>query len=213
MATSNYPGSLDDYSTLPSSGTPITVSSHYFGPAITNIEAELGTDPAGTFTDVKSRLDSGLVTQADIWRLTADKIADNTTISANLERADDASSGLLGTGMTESSGVFSFPETGIYLVCLDVLFALGSSSPQDNVEAYIEVTIDNSSYDRVAVCTGSIQTGNGQQSGSTSALVDVTNISNVKCRFALSSANASNGLSGSSSQNNTAFTFIRLGGT
>lgn len=57
MATSNYPTSLDDYSTLPSSGTPITVSNHYFGPAITNIEAELGTDPAGTFTDVKSRLD------------------------------------------------------------------------------------------------------------------------------------------------------------
>lgn len=56
MATSNYPSSLDDYSTLPSSGTPITVSSHYFGPAITNIEAELGTDPAGYATDVKTRL-------------------------------------------------------------------------------------------------------------------------------------------------------------
>jgi hypothetical protein len=56
MATSSYPGSLDDYSTLPSSGTPITVSSHYFGPAITNIEAELGTDPAGYATDLKTRL-------------------------------------------------------------------------------------------------------------------------------------------------------------
>lgn len=56
MATSNYPGSLDDYSSLPSSGTPITVSSHYFGPAITNIEAELGTDPAGYAADLKTRL-------------------------------------------------------------------------------------------------------------------------------------------------------------
>lgn len=56
MATSNYPSSLDDYSSLPSSGTPITVSSHYFGPAITNIEAELGTDPAGYATDLKTRL-------------------------------------------------------------------------------------------------------------------------------------------------------------
>lgn len=96
MATSNYPGSLDDYSSLPSSGTPITVSSHYFGPAITNIEAELGTDPAGYATDLKTRLsdinpsegnlnlDAGYGSKAPIYGVRAWVNFDGTTnVSGN----------------------------------------------------------------------------------------------------------------------------------
>jgi hypothetical protein len=33
-------------------------------------------------------------------------------ISANLERIDTAGQGYIGTGMTESSGIFTFPSTG-----------------------------------------------------------------------------------------------------
>lgn len=96
MATSNYPSSLDNYSTLPSSGTPITVSSHYFGPAITNIEAELGTDPAGYATDLKTRLsdinpsegnlnlDAGYGSKAPIYGVRAWVNFDGTTnVSGN----------------------------------------------------------------------------------------------------------------------------------
>lgn len=55
MATTNYPGSLDAYS-VPNSGDNITVASHWLGPAVIGIETELGTDPAGYATNVKTRL-------------------------------------------------------------------------------------------------------------------------------------------------------------
>lgn len=211
MATSNYPGSLDDYSTLPSSGTPITVSSHYFGPAITNIEAELGTDPAGSFTDVKSRLNSGLVTQADIWRLTASKTADNTVINANLQRANDASSGLLGAGVTESGGIFTFPETGIYQVIVQAYF--GVATPPDNCLVITEATINNSSYDEVAYAAGSQTYNAGDSSGYSQCLIDVTDTANVKVRFVCSSFGTNNFLYGVPAVNATCFSFIRVGGT
>ena len=56
MASTNYPGSLDAYA-VPNNGDTISVADHWLGPAVIGIETELGTDPAGTFTDVKSRLD------------------------------------------------------------------------------------------------------------------------------------------------------------
>ena len=40
----------------------------------------------------------------------------STDITANLERSDDATTGTIGTGMTESSGIFTFPSTGIYRI-------------------------------------------------------------------------------------------------
>jgi hypothetical protein len=40
-----------------------------------------------------------------------------TVITANLERVDTAPQGYLaGSGMSQSSGVFTFPSTGIWLV-------------------------------------------------------------------------------------------------
>jgi hypothetical protein len=56
MATTNYPGSLDAYP-VPNNGDTISVADHWLGPAVIGIETELGTDPAGYATDVKTRLD------------------------------------------------------------------------------------------------------------------------------------------------------------
>src|SRR6056300_24241 len=55
------------------------------------------------------------ITEADQWRLTAN-LGTNGDITSNLERVDTTGFGYLGTGMTESSGVFSFPSTGIYKI-------------------------------------------------------------------------------------------------
>jgi len=56
MATTNYPASIDNYA-QPNNGDTISVTDHWLAPAIIAVENELGTDPAGSFTDVKSRLD------------------------------------------------------------------------------------------------------------------------------------------------------------
>ena len=56
MATTNYPASIDNYA-QPNNGDTISVTDHWLAPAIIAVENELGTDPAGYATDVKTRLD------------------------------------------------------------------------------------------------------------------------------------------------------------
>ena len=52
---------------------------------------------------------------ADQWRLTSD-IATDTTPLTNWEQVDSSGQGTIGSAMTLSSGLFTFPSTGIYLV-------------------------------------------------------------------------------------------------
>ena len=152
------------------------------------------------------------ITMSDMWRLTANLSTtgdSNIEITSNLERVDDASFGNIGTGMTESSGVFTFPSTGIYQVMNTASFYGGLDTTFSGVQ--ILVTINNSDYD---------VTGNAYDSehngyfGNTVnfALVDVTNTSNVKVKFRARHQN--NGrVQGSTSVTHTGFMFIRLGDT
>lgn len=155
--------------------------------------------------------DVNTIKQADVWRLTAGKTTDGD-ITSNLERADDASSALVGTGMTESSGIFSFPETGVYLVTVHAYIYVGAAP--DNVLLRTYVTTDNSSYHIVADTVSHGAGGAGDSNGSSQALVDVTDVANVKVKFeAASVGSSSNGIYGNTSYNSTSFSFIRLGDT
>ena len=167
---------------------------------------------AGTLKRIDASLvGGGGITQADIFRLTAN-ITSNADITSNLERADDASSGLIGSGVSQSSGIFTFPETGIYLVIVQAHFFYNNQA-DNNGDLYSHATINNSDYDVIAVATS----GNGNQSGAISnvsysqALVDVTNTSNVKVKFSTSSLQGT--VNGNTDYNMTSFSFIRLGDT
>jgi len=150
------------------------------------------------------------ITQADQWRMSANRgNGVNSDITANLERVDDGSFGYIGNGMTESSGIFTFPATGIYQVsAVGMIYSISDSTTF--LEMY--VTTNNSSYDIVVNMNG----GNNN-SGATNlsiggnTLVNVTNTSNVKVKFATSSMGGSSSLSGDTTSNYTYFTFIRLG--
>ena len=53
----------------------------------------------------------------------------------------------IGTGMTESSGIFTFPATGIYKVDWIVnAFRMPSGATLRQIGGYIYTTTDNSSY-------------------------------------------------------------------
>jgi hypothetical protein len=148
------------------------------------------------------------ITEADQWRLTANITGTNGFITANLERIDTSGQGTLGTGMTESSGVFSFPSTGIYLVTLT---AKTNADGEDNITMQIEATTNNSTYTPVAETTNGFNNALGNLH--CSSLIDVTDISNVKIKFDVLSLNASSYIDGDTSLNKTFFTFIRLGDT
>jgi len=172
-------------------------------------------DEAGTVltsgTDV-ANFPSGFangITEADQFRLTTDLTTPNGTISTNLERTDDASFAKIGTGMSESSGIFTFPTTGLYQIIM-----VGRITPASNDSAanlYIEATIDNSNWDILGFSTSGASTGGPTHSVSSTFFVNVTNTSNVKVRFLTGSFGTGGILGGSTDNNRTHFTFIRLG--
>ncbi len=169
----------------------------------------LTTDGSG----VLSFAAAGGITVADQWRLTANLTATNGTISSNLEQVDTAPQGTLGSAMTVSSGIFTFPSTGFYLVGFHGYGA--NSSSADNMTVIIKGTTNNSSY--VSIAETSDSAGGAAQdqiaSFSTQSIVDVTNTTNVKVLFETSSFASGSYLAGSTDTNYSAFHFIRLGDT
>ena len=139
----------------------------------------------------------------------------NTTTNAvptNWEVADDTGTGTLGSAVTHSSGIFSFPTTGHWLILFYAMTYYSSEAPNPYVN--LEVTIDNSDYGTVARCADAVGSVSGDAFGgsSTSFLFDVTNTTNCKVRFTfISSATAA--WSGNTGQNHTHATFIRMGDT
>ena len=93
----------------------------------------------------------------DMWRLNTDHTiatSANSYITSNWERVDTDSFQVIGSGMSESSGIFTFPDTGIWYVTWDVTnFHNGSSR---ELQTRIAMTTNNSSYANV-VENGSIQ--------------------------------------------------------
>ena len=164
---------------------------------------------SGTIT-VNSQTFKNGITMADQWRLTANITANVDPISANLERVDDASFSKIGTGMSVSSGIWSFPSTGIYQVggVMDV-----QPGSNDNILIDCHVTTNNGgSYDAVwrINCGGATSL---HRQGSNSTLVDVTDTSNVKVKFVAGSITSPSVILGDTDFNRTNFTFIRLGDT
>lgn len=160
-------------------------------------------------------LTSGLgVTEADQWRLNAN-ITNTTSVtvfSTNWERADTYGAGYVGTGMTESSGVFTFPSTGTWLIQFMGRPSINGSQRFNVV--YIEVTTNNSSYD---VASSASQFVSQVSSNFTVGnlynfyIFNVTSTTNCKVRFSQQCEGTAGNWGGSTVENNTAVNFIRLG--
>ena len=87
----------------------------------------------------------GGITEADQWRIT-DDFTPSGYVTANWER-NDTNFDKIGTGMTESSGVFTFPSTGIYKLEWDTNGKYNGSSRE--IATRIGMTTNNSSYSYV----------------------------------------------------------------
>ena len=105
---------------------------------------------AGTLKRIDySLIKGGGITVADQWRVTANITANADPISSNLERIDTAGQGgMTDNQMSVSSGIFTFPLTGIYLVSFNAYGVTDSDG--DNLGMYLKVTTNNSSYTGVA---------------------------------------------------------------
>jgi len=147
------------------------------------------------------------ISMADQWRLTANVTSDGD-ITANLERVDDASFSKIGTGMTETSGEFTFSQTGLYLIQVQATL-LATSDTQMGLNTFLDV---GSGYDKVAQIDNGVSTGNSRSTGFSSSFINVTNTSTCKAKFTtFGFSNSSQTLMGNSDHSRTAFTFIKLG--
>jgi len=153
------------------------------------------------------------ITEADQFRLTA-RLTDpgSADITANLERVDDATFSKIGTGMSLSSGIFTFPSTGVYRIQAVTLIyvpngADGSAGVMTNISSD-----SGSSYDFMANSNGGNATAAGQtyMTVTSECFANVTNASTFRCKFSTDSMAAAR-LEGNTAFNMTSFSFIRLG--
>ena len=156
------------------------------------------------------------ITVADNWRLTTPFEAGASSkiyITSNLEQVDTTGQGTLGSAMTESSGVFTFPSTGIWYV--GMLLYTYDGADYNYAYSEIDVTTDNSSYTEVAQAVGNGTTGASlrETSSYVSTLIDVTDTANVKVKFGLTPSTSGVNVWGDTGRNGTSMMFIRVGDT
>ncbi len=159
-------------------------------------------------------VNSGGVTEADQWQLNVALALSATThtfATANWLRVTGTGYGTLGTGMSESSGVFTFPSTGYWLITWEG--RLGGTV--DNREFYSDIwtTTDNSTYaeairDRASQKVTSDSGSTTYASTSSSFLFDVTSTTNCKVKFGGYSRKSSTEIF-----NDSFATFLKLGDT
>ena len=153
------------------------------------------------------------ITIGDQWRVNSDFTGDNAPISSNWEQIDTGGQGTLGTAMSQSSGIFTFPSTGLYLVTFQLTYYAGNDNSRTDFS--IAVTVNNSDYTNVALGQVNGHSG-GQNAYATSfisCIIDVTSTTNVKVRFDNNNQNNNNTIQGNTNYNATGATFIRLGDT
>jgi len=156
----------------------------------------------------------GGITHVDQWRVTSAFTGDAQPISSNLERCD-TSAGLIGSAMTESSGVFTFPVTGAWRIEFNNTNYLNNSNSR-YTESFIYKTQNDGTSWVECGRAGSSQYDSGSNTYAnnyTQFLFDVTNVSTHKVKFEQVVFNNSVVTLGSTDHNWTYFTFTRLGDT
>ena len=159
------------------------------------------------------------ITEADIWRIDTDfdqqAAADITSNWARASWSSGSLHGYKGTGMTESSGIFTFPSTGYWYVegRLGYHARTGVSS---GVGLYMKGTSDNSNYFDLATAwdTAVFQSGYyewGHMNCST--IIDVTSTTNCKVKFRTEASNNQVKFYSTAGGHNNNFIFLRIGDT
>ena len=82
------------------------------------------------------------ISMADQWRITSNFSGSTEPVTSNWER-NDTNYDKIGTGMTESSGVFTFPSTGIYFIRHQGCFYWTSST--EFLSTRMDVTVNGGS--------------------------------------------------------------------
>ena len=170
---------------------------------------------AGTLKRIDySLIKGGGVTEIDQWRLTT-SFDGSSYLTSNLERVDTAPQGYLGTGMTQSSGVFTFPSTGHWFVKFNINYFGNGDGDIRQAGGTIDATTNNSSYAQLAEGFNGCNNHGANYSMCTeiSTILDITDTSNQKVKFQVYTTTSGATCSGSTDNNRTFMTFFKFADT
>ncbi len=156
------------------------------------------------------------ITMVDNWYLTSSFSVPSgeSTITSNWQRGTSAQFGSIGSAMTESSGVFTFPSTGIYYCSINGGFVRGTGYRR-YIGWTIKTTTDNSTYTHYVINYDSISgdtNSNISAAVSATCVFDVTNTSTHKMTFQTDASDSGAGVTGVSGRYANVL-FMRLGDT
>jgi len=155
---------------------------------------------------------AGGISMIDTWRITQGTgNGANATIGYWASATNKLNSNL-GTGLTYTSHVFSFPSTGHYLMTFNCRFHC-SSGNDGTMSVFLQVTTDNGTYEDAALTSYGAQEGDTKATGTITYAFDITDTSNQKFRFLTDSFGSSSEVMGVSTENQTYFQMIRLADT
>jgi hypothetical protein len=150
--------------------------------------------------------------EADSWRVTTSfaNAANGTSerVTSNWERCD-TSFEKIGTGLSESSGVFTFPSTGIYIINAIASYYPGGAN--SGVELQIRLTTDNSSYNTRAIALSGAAGVDRPEAISCELITNVTDLTNQKFSIYTVGTTYSNFWRAASDRQQFGFTCIKLG--
>lgn len=151
---------------------------------------------------------------ADQFRLDSDQAITASEVDiTSWERVDSTGQGTTSSQMSQSSGVFSFPSTGLYLVMFHSSFSRVSANV-DIIELRLRGSTDDFSTNALLVEAGGAVTGSTPtELAPLVTLFDVTDISNDKVKITVQADATGTTLNGSSATNKTYITFLRITGT
>ena len=157
-----------------------------------------------------SGLTSGL-SSAQQFRLTAN-VSSTGDITSNWAVPNTENQGNLGSLVSESSGIFSFSSTGFYFIKFEANYSITTATNSFGIiEIYL--TDDNSTYTSSTYSIFGGQSDYDLGFGGISTIIDVTNTTNDKVKFKFTDQTGNPRLNGSTTQNKTVVTFMKLGET
>ena len=129
-------------------------------------------------------VNGGGVTVADTWRVNTSFDGTANPIASNWEQQDTAGMGTVGSAMTQSSGIFTFPSTGVYQIVYIAYMDNNTDSRYNSIQIY--ATVNNSSYTHMAENSQFLQETSGTVAYSSAicqTFFDVTDTTQCKVRF------------------------------
>ena len=184
--------------------------------AITKIQSEsLNLADTYAFTGTVTGASGNLISEVDAWYVDTNvSLGNNTeTLITDWTRYSDFSFAKKGTGMSVSSGIWTFPSTGYWEISSTVnCFCQGD---QDYPYSLLEATTNNSSYSRAIMTQRQVKDENmGANTFYYMSFVyifDCQDTSNYKVKFRCNARNANTTLE--SGQDRSSLRFVKLNDT